>query len=53
MANITAKEVAELREMTGCGMMDCKRALVEADGNRDEAVKILPRRPAESLLRAL
>ena len=41
MANITAKEVAELREMTGCGMMDCKRALVEADGNRDEAVKIL------------
>lgn len=41
MANITAKEVAELRDMTGCGMMDCKRALVEADGNRDEAVKIL------------
>ena len=41
MANITAKEVAELREMTGCGMMDCKRALVEADGNRDEAVKLL------------
>ncbi len=41
MANITAKDVAELREMTGCGMMDCKRALVEADGNRDEAVKIL------------
>lgn len=41
MANITAKEVAELRDMTGCGMMDCKRALVEADGNKDEAVKIL------------
>ncbi|MCH5205594.1 MAG: elongation factor Ts [Oscillospiraceae bacterium] len=41
MANITAQEVKELREMTGCGMMDCKRALVEADGNRDEAVKIL------------
>lgn len=41
MANITAKEVAVLREMTGCGMMDCKRALTEADGNRDEAVKIL------------
>ncbi len=41
MANITAKDVAELRDMTGCGMMDCKRALVEADGNRDEAVKIL------------
>lgn len=41
MANITTKDVAELREMTGCGLMDCKRALVEADGNRDEAVKIL------------
>lgn len=41
MANITAKEVAELREMTGCGMMDCKRALVQAEGNKDEAVKIL------------
>ena len=41
MANITASDVKELREMTGCGMMDCKRALVEADGNRDEAVKIL------------
>lgn len=41
MANITASDVKELRDMTGCGMMDCKRALVEADGNRDEAVKIL------------
>lgn len=41
MANITAKEVAVLREMTGCGMMDCKRALEAADGNKDEAVKIL------------
>lgn len=29
MANITASDVKELREMTGCGMMDCKRALVE------------------------
>lgn len=41
MANITAKDVAELREMTSCGMMDCKRALVKADGNKEEAVKIL------------
>ena len=41
MANVTASDVKELRDMTGCGMMDCKRALVEADGNRDEAVKIL------------
>ena len=41
MAQITAKSVAELRAKTGCGMMDCKKALVEADGNMDEAVKIL------------
>ena len=58
MANVTAQDVKELRDMTGCGMMDCKRALVEADGNRDEAVKILremglARRQAESLPRAL
>jgi elongation factor Ts len=38
---ITAQAVKELRERTGAGMMDCKRALVEADGNLDEAVKIL------------
>ena len=41
MAQITAKDVAELRAKTGCGMMDCKKALVEADGNMEEAVKIL------------
>ncbi len=41
MAQITAKDVAELRAKTGCGMMDCKKALVEADGNMDEAVKLL------------
>ena len=41
MANVTPKDIKELRDMTGCGMMDCKRALEEADGNRDEAVKIL------------
>ena len=40
MAVITAKMVAELRAMTGCGMMDCKKALGEADGNFDEAVKV-------------
>ncbi len=38
---ITAKMVAELREMTGAGMMDCKKALVEADGNMDRAGEIL------------
>ena len=39
--NITAKEVAALRDMTGAGMMDCKKALVEAEGNMDKAVEIL------------
>ncbi len=38
---ITAKDVANLREMTGAGMMDCKKALVEAEGNVDKAVEIL------------
>ena len=41
MANISAKDVAELRKQTGCGMMDCKNALVEANGNFEEATKIL------------
>ena len=38
---ITAKMVAELRDITGAGMMDCKKALVEAEGNQDKAVEIL------------
>ena len=38
---ITAQAVKELRQKTGAGMMDCKRALVETDGDIDEAVKIL------------
>ena len=41
---ITASQVAELRKKTGCGMMECKKALVEADGNRDEAIKVLRER---------
>ncbi|RZP02612.1 MAG: elongation factor Ts [Flavobacteriales bacterium] len=41
MANITAAEVKKLRDATGAGMMDCKKALVEAEGNYDEAVAIL------------
>ncbi len=38
MAEITAAMVKELRETTGAGMLDCKKALVEANGNMDEAV---------------
>ncbi|WP_294473976.1 translation elongation factor Ts [uncultured Intestinimonas sp.] len=37
----TAKDVQALREMTGVGMMDCKKALTEADGDMDKAVEIL------------
>ena len=38
---VTAQLVKELREMTGAGMMDCKKALVETDGNIDAAVDLL------------
>ena len=38
---ISAQMVKELREVTGAGMMDCKKALVETNGNMDEAVKWL------------
>jgi elongation factor Ts len=41
MAAITAKMVADLRTQTGCGMMECKKALTEANGDFDEAVKVL------------
>ena len=37
----TAKDVQALREKTGCGMMDCKKALVECDGNMDAAADYL------------
>ena len=37
----TAKDVKELREMTGCGMMDCKKALTETDGDKDKAIEVL------------
>ena len=38
---ITAKEVNQLRQMTGAGMMDCKKALVEAEGDYDKAIELL------------
>ena len=37
----TAKDVQALREKTGCGMMDCKKALTECDGNMDAAADYL------------
>ncbi|MGC1514446.1 MAG: translation elongation factor Ts, partial [Maribacter sp.] len=41
MAKITAAEVNKLRQTTGAGMMDCKKALVEADGDFEKAIEIL------------
>jgi elongation factor Ts len=41
MAEIKAADVAKLRKMTGAGMMDCKKALQEADGNFDKATEII------------
>ena len=44
MAEITAAQVKELRERTGAGMMECKKALVEANGNLAEAEVVLRKR---------
>ncbi|MEA1784567.1 translation elongation factor Ts [Arenibacter sp. GZD96] len=41
MANITAADVNKLRQTTGAGMMDCKKALVEADGDFEKAIELL------------
>ena len=41
MANFTAKDVKDLRERTGCGMMDCKKALTESDGDVEKAIEFL------------
>lgn len=41
MAEVTAKDVAALRKVTGAGMMDCKKALIEADGDQEAAVDLL------------
>ena len=41
MANFSAADVKKLRDATGAGMMDCKRALEESDGDYDKAIEIL------------
>jgi elongation factor Ts len=48
MAEITAAAVGKLREMTGAGLMDCKKALAEAAGDMDKAVDILRKKGAAS-----
>lgn len=45
---ITAKMVSELRNQTGAGLMDCKKALAEAEGNVDEAITILRKKGVAS-----
>ena len=44
MSNITAADVAKLRKSTGAGMMDCKKALQEADGNFEKAIEIISKK---------
>ena len=41
MVKVTAADVNNLRKTTGAGMMDCKNALVEAEGDFDKAIEIL------------
>jgi len=48
MAEITAASVGKLREMTGAGLMDCKKALIEASGQIDSAVDILRKKGVAS-----
>ena len=46
--NITAQMVGDLREKTGAGLLDCKKALTEANGNVEEAITLLRKRGAAS-----
>ena len=50
---VTAKMVKELREMTGAGMMDCKKALNETDGNMDAAIEYLRKNGRQKLTKKL
>jgi elongation factor Ts len=44
MANVSAQDVKVLRDRTGAGMMDCKNALVEAEGDQEKAVEIIQKK---------
>ena len=41
MAELSAKQIMEFSKKTGVALMECKKALVQANGNEDEAIKIL------------
>ena len=47
MATVTAAQVNELRNLTGAGLMDCKKALTEADGNIQAAIDFLRKKGAK------
>jgi elongation factor Ts len=47
MSNISAKDVAKLRKLTGAGMMDCKQALIECNGDFDKAIEHLRKKGAK------
>lgn len=49
MAEVTAAMVKELRAKTGAGMMDCKSALIEAQGSMDDAIEVLRKRGLKSI----
>jgi elongation factor Ts len=49
MANYTAADVKKLRDLTGAGMMDCKNAIVDADGDLDAAAELLREKSAKSV----
>ena len=49
--SISAQEVVKLRQISGAGMMDCKRALLESEGNLDKAVEVL-RKKGQKLAQA-
>jgi elongation factor Ts len=51
MADVTASMVKELRDKTGAGMMDCKKALTETDGDIDQAVELLRVRLGDKALK--
>ena len=53
MAAVTAKMVKDLREMTGAGMMDCKKALAATDGDMDKAVEFLREKDLQAQRRRL
>ena len=49
MATISAKDVMELRKQTDCGMMECKKALTDAEGDFAKAVELLPKKEVAKL----